>query len=81
MIGISIDLGGPAAMQPILNGMKINFPLYWYGEKAVAKFQLTAIPVLFFIRQGRVVTRIYGRRSENFLEKKIQLFFYDPVNE
>ena len=81
LIGISIDLEGPEAMQPIVNGLEIDFPVYWYGEKAVAKFQLTAIPVLVFIRQGQVVERIYGRRSREFLEKKIRLFFDGSIND
>ena len=78
LIGISIDPGGPAAMQPIVDGLKIDFPVYWYGEKAVAKFQMTAIPLLIFIRQGKIAERIYGRRSEAFLEEKIRSLFYGP---
>ncbi len=74
LIGISIDLEGPAAMQPIVTDLKIDFPVYWYGEKAVARFKLNAIPMLFFISRGKVVERIYGCRSEKFLEKKIRSF-------
>ena len=72
MIGISIDLEGAAAMQPVINKLKIEFPVYWYGEKAVQKFELMASPLLLFIKQGEIVERIPGRRPEEFLDKKIQ---------
>ena len=38
LIGISIDLEGSEAMQPIVDKLSIKFPVYWYGEKAVKKF-------------------------------------------
>ena len=39
-VGISIDLEGPGAMQPIANKLNIQFPLYWYGENAVSKYSV-----------------------------------------
>jgi len=72
LVGISIDLEGPGAMQPVLNHLKIEFPVYWYGDKAIQKFKLTAIPLLLIIRQGKIVERLHGRRPEELLEKKVQ---------
>ena len=72
MIGISIDLEGAAAMQPAINKLKIEFPVYWYGDKAIQKFKLTAIPLLLIIKQGEIVERLPGQRPEGFLDKKIQ---------
>ena len=72
MIGISIDLEGAAAMQPAINKLKIEFPVYWYGDKAIQKFKLTAIPLLLIIKQGEIVDRLPGQRPEGFLDKKIQ---------
>ncbi len=72
LVGISIDLEGPAAMQPVINHLKIDFPVYWYGEKAIQKFELTAIPLLLIIKQGEIVERLPGRRPEEFLDRKIQ---------
>ena len=43
IVGISIDLEGTAAMQPVISKMKVEFPVYWYGDKAIQKFKLTAI--------------------------------------
>jgi thiol-disulfide isomerase/thioredoxin len=70
IIGISIDLDGPDAMQPVVNALKIDFPVYWYGEKAVEKFALFAIPMLFLVKEGAIVERIHGRRSDSFLDEK-----------
>ena len=72
LIGISIDLEGAAAMQPAINKLKIEFPVYWYGDKAIQKFKLTAIPLLLIIKQGEIVERLPGQRPEGFLDKKIQ---------
>ena len=71
LIGVSIDLEGPKAMQPIVDKLKINFPIYWYGEKAINKFKLNAIPMLFFVKHGEIVEKLYGRRSKRSLDKKI----------
>ena len=74
IVGISIDLEGPGAMQPIVNKLKIEFPIYWYGEKAIDKFKLNAIPMLLFIRQGEMIERLGGNRPEKFLDQKIREF-------
>ena len=74
VIGISIDLEGPSAMQPIVKKLKIEFPVYWCGEKAIDKFKLNAIPMLLFIRQGEMIERLHGNRSEKFLDQKIREF-------
>lgn len=74
IIGISIDLDGPDAIQPVISGLKIDFPVYWYGEQAVEKFALFAIPMLLLIKQGEVVERVHGRRPEIFLKEKFLKF-------
>ena len=74
MIGITIDIEGPRAMQPIVDKLKIDFPIYAYGEKSVKKFKLNAIPMLFFIRDGVIVEKIFGRRPERDLNKKFKQF-------
>ncbi len=74
IIGISIDFGGPDAMEPILKKMNVTFPVYWCGEMAISKFNLNAIPMLLFIRRGESVERIHGKRTEKFLDQKIQEF-------
>ena len=74
LIGISIDIEGPRAMQPIVDKLKIDFPIYWYGEKGVKKFKLHAIPMLFFIKGGEIVQKLYGRRPERSLNKRFKEF-------
>ena len=74
IVGISIDLDGPDAMQPVVDRLKVNFPVYWYGEKAVEKFALFAIPMLLLVKEGQIVERIHGRRPESFLNEKFMNF-------
>jgi thiol-disulfide isomerase/thioredoxin len=74
LIGISIDIEGPRAMQPIADKLKIDFPIYWYGEKGVKKFKLNAIPMLFFIKDGEVVDKLCGRHPESSINKRFREF-------
>jgi thiol-disulfide isomerase/thioredoxin len=74
LIGISIDLEGPQAMQPVTDKLNIAFPIYWYGESAVQKFSLFAIPMIFWVKNGRIVEKLPGRRSRKELDKKIRKF-------
>jgi thiol-disulfide isomerase/thioredoxin len=73
-VGISIDLEGPRAMQPIIDKLNVGFPVYWYGESAVKKFSIFAIPMVYLVKNGQVVKKLPGRRSERDLEKKIRKF-------
>ena len=72
VIGISIDLEGAVVMQPVVNKLKIEFPVYWFGDKAIQKFELSAIPLLLIVKQGVIVERIPGRRYEKFLDEKVR---------
>ena len=74
LIGISIDLEGPQALQPIVDKLKVGFPVYWYGGSAVQKFSLFAIPMIFFVKDGQIVEKLPGRRSEKVLSKKVREF-------
>jgi thiol-disulfide isomerase/thioredoxin len=74
LIGISIDIEGPRAMQPIVDRLKIDFPIYWYGEKGVNKFKLNVIPMLFLIKEGVIVEKVAGRHPDRSLDKKIRKF-------
>lgn len=71
IVGISLDAGGPEAMQPIVDKAKVAFPVYWVGDGAVEKFDIYAVPMLFFIKEGRVIDKVPGKRSRSYLEKKI----------
>lgn len=72
IIGVSLDAGGPEAMQPIVDKAKVTFPVYWVGDEAVDKFDIYAVPMLFFIKDGRVVDKVPGKRSKKYIEKKIK---------
>ncbi len=71
IVGISLDADGPEAMQKIADRMKVNFPIYWAGEDAAGKYGIYAIPMLYLIKNGKVIEKIPGRQSEASLEKKI----------
>lgn len=74
MIGISIDIDGPGAMQPYLDKYNISFPVYWVGENAVDEFNIYGIPMIMLVKNGKILEKIVGKRSRRFLEKKIKAF-------
>lgn len=73
LVGISLDLEGPSAIQPILAKHRVRFPVYWV-EGAVEKYGIKSIPLLWFVRNGQVVETLAGLRSKKFLERKIVEF-------
>ena len=74
LIGVSIDIEGPQAMQPIIDKLKVDFPVYWYGETAIQKYSIFAIPMIYWVQDGKIVEKLGGRRSEKELDKKIRKF-------
>ena len=74
LIGISIDIEGPRAMQPIIDKLKVDFPVYWYGESAVQKFSIYAIPMTYLVKDGQIIEKLPGRRTGKELDKKIRQF-------
>jgi thiol-disulfide isomerase/thioredoxin len=79
IVGFSLDLEGPRAIQPILTKHRVRFPVYWVGEEAVEKYDIKGIPLLWFVRNGQVVETLMGQRSRKFLEAKMQVFFDDGL--
>ena len=72
IIGVSLDLEGPTAIQPIVDKAKVEFPVYWVGSKAVEKYNIDALPTLLVIKNGQIVERIIGKRSKQYLTEKIE---------
>ena len=77
LIGISVDSGGPAAIQAVLREKKVIFPVYWVGETAVDALKIFGVPMIFMIKSGQIVEKIPGKCSYEFLEAKI-LDFLKP---
>ena len=78
VIGVSVDFEGPLAMQPIVNRLKVNFPVYWSGEAAIDVYNIRGIPYIIFIKNGVIVERILGQRSKDYLDKKFETFLTHP---
>ncbi|MEA3280227.1 MAG: TlpA family protein disulfide reductase [Thermodesulfobacteriota bacterium] len=73
-IGISLDLDCLKVMQPILNMSKVNFPFYCVKERVATKYKIVAVPMLFLVKEGRIVEKIIGKRSKKNLDKKLADF-------
>ena len=71
IIGISLDIGGPSAMQPLVDQIGLDFPIYWGGEEVTVKYRISAIPLTYIVKNGKIVEKILGGRGEEFIEEKI----------
>ncbi|MBN2398599.1 MAG: TlpA family protein disulfide reductase [Deltaproteobacteria bacterium] len=71
IVGISLDIGGPSAMQPLVDQMGLEFPIYWGGEEVTVHYRISGIPLSYFVRNGEVVDVVLGGRDETFIEEKI----------
>ena len=71
LIGLSLDSKGPDPLQKHLDKNKVTFPVYWVGGDAAKKYRIYGIPMTLLIKNGEVVEKIPGQRSEKFLIKKI----------
>jgi thiol-disulfide isomerase/thioredoxin len=78
MVGISLDANGPQAMQPIFDKLQVNFPVNWVGVDMAKKYDIYAIPMIFFIKNGQVVEKLPGQRSYADLDRKIKELFELP---
>ena len=65
-------------MQPIIDDLKVGFPIYWTGEAAIEKYAITKIPLLIFVRNGRILRRVQGGRDIAAIEKEIMAFLETP---
>jgi thiol-disulfide isomerase/thioredoxin len=79
MVGISVDLGGPAMIQPLLDKAHVNFPVYWADEQVIRDLDIRGIPLLFIVKDGEIIQEIMGRQSEASLEKNIAQLLEEPV--
>lgn len=71
IIGISIDVGGPAAIERVLQKKQVEFSVYWVGERAVDEYNLVGIPMTYLIKKGQIVEKIPGKCSYKFLRGRI----------
>ncbi len=78
MVGVSVDFDGPAAIQPIVDRQKVDFPVFWMGEEALDAYGISGIPLLIFIKNGVEVDRVVGLRAKAFLAEKIEKFLAIP---
>lgn len=74
ILGLSLDYGGPEAMQPFIDEHKVRFPVYWVGEKAIKAFQIRGIPLILLVKNGEITERIVGKRSKKQLDKIFAAF-------
>jgi thiol-disulfide isomerase/thioredoxin len=72
IVAVSLDAGGAQAMQPLIDELKIPFPVYWVGMEAVKEFKIVGVPTTMVFKQGQLVEKRPGAQSRRYFEKTIQ---------
>lgn len=73
VIGVSVDVNGPEAIQPTVDEEKVNFPVYWGGDAAIKELKMVRLPLLLFLKDGKLVDEVVGKQKEEVLDEKIRL--------
>lgn len=71
VIALSIDETGPKKVQPLINKLRVSFPVYWAGPKGGVHYKVSGIPTMIIYNQGKPIKKIPGSRPESILERII----------
>jgi len=74
MFGVSFEYAGPSPIQKLLDKLNANFPVYCAEDDLLRDYGINAIPMLFLIKDGKIIEKIIGSRTEDFLDRKIEDF-------
>ncbi|MEJ2155368.1 MAG: TlpA disulfide reductase family protein [Desulfobacteraceae bacterium] len=72
IVALSVDAGGPKAVQPLIDELKVTFPVYWAGMPAVQHYKISGIPLLMAFSKGKLVQKLPGTQSASTIEKLIK---------
>jgi thiol-disulfide isomerase/thioredoxin len=72
IVAISLDTGGPAAVQPLIKKLKIPFPVFWVGPAAIEHLKIVGIPSMLIYKRGRLLKTIPGSLPRAAIEQKIK---------
>ena len=71
IIAISLDDSQKAA-QSLIDELKISFPVYWVGKKAVTGLKIIGVPTLLVVKKGQVIEKITGQSNRSQLKAMIR---------
>lgn len=75
IVAISVDQD-PEAVQPLINKLKIPFPVYWAGAKGIEHYKLVGVPTLLVVGKGAVLEKLPGIHRKSTLERKIRKLIF-----
>jgi thiol-disulfide isomerase/thioredoxin len=72
IVAFSVDAEGPHAVQPLINNLRVQFPVYWVGTRAAQHYRIAGVPMTMIYNNGRLVERLPGSHPKRVIEKKIK---------
>ncbi len=71
ILALSVDADGVSAVQPLINELKISFPVFWVGTEAIRHYRISGVPTLLVIRRGVIQQQIPGSLPRRALDSII----------
>ncbi len=72
IIAISLDSEGPEEVQPLINKLKVQFPVYWVGTRAAQHYRISGVPTTLVYNKGKLIERLPGSHPKRIIENKIK---------
>ena len=72
IMAVSLDADGPKAVQPLINELKVPFPVYWIGTKAIKHYKIVGVPTLMIYNDGGLIEKLPGSYPKKIIEQKLQ---------
>jgi thiol-disulfide isomerase/thioredoxin len=72
IVAISLDSDGPKAVQPLVDKLKLPFPVFWIGPAAIKHLKIVGIPTMLIYKDGRLLKTIPGGLPRKSIEEQIK---------
>jgi len=71
IIAISLDADGPSVVQPLIDKLKLPFPVYWVGQDAMTRYRIVGVPTTMVYKNGRLIEQRPGQMDRRDFEKRL----------
>jgi thiol-disulfide isomerase/thioredoxin len=71
IVALSIDADGTGALQSVIDESGVEFPVYRVGRQGISHYNIIGVPMLWIVRNGRIIEKMPGRQTRSSIEKRI----------
>lgn len=71
IVALSIDADGTGALQSVIDESGVEFPVYRVGRQGISHYKIVGVPMLWIVRNGRIIEKLPGGQTRGSIEKRI----------